>query len=184
VTHTKLNTPLPSSQIDIDSELVVKQEILEGTSDTVMQLSNGCLCCTVRDDLITALNSLWARRSEFDHIIIETTGLANPAPIISSFYMDANLPDRVRLDGVVTVVDAKHVTRHLDVDKGETIVNEAVEQIAYADRLLLNKVRPEVVVTAQSYTVWTGCGLRAAHTDRHSARLHAAPQDPTSHNRK
>ncbi|KAG1654998.1 hypothetical protein FOA52_008407 [Chlamydomonas sp. UWO 241] len=126
-------------EIDIDSELVVKQEVLQGTTDTITQLSNGCLCCTVRDDLINALNSLWARRSEFDHIVIETTGLANPAPIISSFYMDANLPDRVRLDGVVTVVDAKHVIRHLDVDKGEGIVNEAVEQIAYADRMLLNK---------------------------------------------
>ena len=112
----------------------------------------------------------WGRRKEFDHIVIETTGLANPAPIISSFFMDADLPDRceqcgkwggqsvgvspiplphyytlfhtsrVRLDGVVTVVDAYHVTQHLDEDKGEGIVNEAVEQIAYADRILLNKV--------------------------------------------
>lgn len=74
------------------------------------QLSNGCLCCTVRDDLILALNNLWLKRKEsgIDHIVIETTGLANPAPIISSFFMDADLPDRVRLDGVVTVV-VRHI---------------------------------------------------------------------------
>ncbi|KAF5826553.1 CobW/HypB/UreG, nucleotide-binding domain-containing protein [Dunaliella salina] len=125
-------------EIDIDSSLVAKQEVLEGTNDSVMQLSNGCLCCTVREDLIKALNSLHSRRDEFDHIVIETTGLANPAPIISSFYMDQELPDKVRLDGVVTVVDAKHVTRHLD-NRKEGTVSEAVEQIAYADRILLNK---------------------------------------------
>ncbi|GAX80229.1 hypothetical protein CEUSTIGMA_g7667.t1 [Chlamydomonas eustigma] len=134
-------------EIDIDSELVAKQEILEGSNDMVTQLSNGCLCCTVRDDLIQALNRLWERRADFDHVIIETTGLANPAPIISSFFMDADLPDRVRLDGVVTVVDAKHVELHLNEDKGEGIVNEAVEQIAYADRILLNKV--DLVSTTQ-----------------------------------
>ncbi|GFH10484.1 CobW C-terminal domain-containing protein [Haematococcus lacustris] len=118
---------------NIDSELVVKQEVVEGSRDTVMQLSNGCLCCTVRDDLIQALNRL------FDHIVIETTGLANPAPIISSFFMDRSLPDKVKLDGVVTVVDAKHVSRHLDTPKEAGVVNEAVEQIAFADRTLLNK---------------------------------------------
>lgn len=127
-------------EIDIDSELVARQDLVEGSRDTITQLSNGCLCCTVRDDLIQALNNLWTRRSEFDHVIIETTGLANPAPIISSFFMDKDLPDRVRLDGVVTVVDAKHVELHLNEDKGAGIVNEAVEQIAYADRILLNKV--------------------------------------------
>ena len=69
--------------------------MLEGSSgDMITQLSNGCLCCTVRDDLIQALNRLWHRRKDFDHVVIETTGLANPAPIISSFFMDADLPDR------------------------------------------------------------------------------------------
>ncbi|KAJ9533641.1 hypothetical protein QJQ45_026725 [Haematococcus lacustris] len=163
--------PIVFGEIDIDSELVVKQEVVEGSRDTVMQLSNGCLCCTVRDDLIQALNRLvggaaaagtgyqeqqaeraYDRRSEFDHIVIETTGLANPAPIISSFFMDRSLPDkwvgqaggveverRVKLDGVVTVVDAKHVSRHLDTPKEAGVVNEAVEQIAFADRILLNK---------------------------------------------
>lgn len=126
-------------EINIDSELVAKREVLEGTTDTITMLSNGCLCCTVRDDLIKALNKLYDRRNEFDHIVIETTGLANPAPIISSFYADARLPDRVRLDGVVTVVDAKFAERHLNEEKPEGVVNEAVEQIAYADRIVLNK---------------------------------------------
>eukprot|EP00877_Chromochloris_zofingiensis_P010130 jgi/Chrzof1/5370/Cz16g00110.t1 len=102
-------------------------------------LTNGCLCCTVREDLVKVLNNLWKRKSEFDHILIETTGIANPGPIISSFYMDQQLPDRVRLDGVVTVVDAKHVERHLNEEKQDDTVNEAVEQIAYADRIVLNK---------------------------------------------
>ncbi|GFH19230.1 CobW C-terminal domain-containing protein [Haematococcus lacustris] len=113
-------------------------KVVEGSRDTVMQLSNGCLCCTVRDDLIQALNRLYDRRSEFDHIVIETTGLANPAPIISSFFMDRSLPDKVKLDRVVTVVDAKHVSRHLDTPNEAGVVNKAVEQIAFADRILLN----------------------------------------------
>lgn len=126
-------------EINIDSELVAKREVLEGTNDTITMLSNGCLCCSVRDDLIKALNKLYDRRHLFDHIVIETTGLANPAPIISSFYMDPQLPSRVKLDGVVTVVDAKFVSRHLDKEKPPNVVNEAVEQIAYADRIVLNK---------------------------------------------
>eukprot|EP00798_Chlamydomonas_sp_ICE-L_P029166 gene29166-32388_t len=126
-------------EIDIDTELIVKKENVEGTTDSITQLSNGCLCCSVRDDLIKVLNTLYERRDELDHIIIETTGLANPAPIISTFFMDPSLPDKVKLDGVVTVVDAMFVERHLNADKGENVVNEAVEQIAYADRLVLNK---------------------------------------------
>lgn len=115
---------------------------MEGTGDSVTVLSNGCLCCTVRDDLVAALNNLWRRREEFDHIVIETTGLANPGPIISSFYMDKELPGRIALDGVVTVVDAANITRHLDKvgkDSDADAVNEAVEQVAYADRIIVNK---------------------------------------------
>ncbi|KAG2441512.1 hypothetical protein HXX76_003134 [Chlamydomonas incerta] len=129
-------------EIDIDSSLVVNQVALEGGSgaDTVTTLANGCLCCTVRGDLIKALNNLYNRRKDIDHIIIETTGLANPAPIITSFYADPDLPTRVRLDGVVTVVDALNIGRHLDTkDADPEKVSEAVEQVAYADRLLINK---------------------------------------------
>ncbi|KAG2485498.1 hypothetical protein HYH03_015771 [Edaphochlamys debaryana] len=128
-------------EIDIDSSLVVSQVALkEGSKDVVTTLANGCLCCTVRGDLIKALNNLYDRRSEFDHVIIETTGLANPAPIITSFYADPDLPSRVKLDGVVTVVDAANVGRHLDRKESDPEkVNEAVEQVAYADRILINK---------------------------------------------
>ncbi|MEW5320098.1 MAG: hypothetical protein WDW38_011197 [Sanguina aurantia] len=110
--------------IDIDSSLIKGSEVVGAGESSITTLANG---------------ESWMRRSEFDHIIIETTGLANPAPIISSFSMDDDLRDRVRLDGVVTVVDALNVTRHFDVEKDEDVVNEAVEQIAYADRIVLNK---------------------------------------------
>lgn len=123
--------------IDIDGDLVAGQETLEGTQ--VTKLSNGCLCCTVRDDMISALNNLWEKRSQFDHVLIETTGLANPGPIISSFYASEALTQRMRLDGVLTVVDAKHVGKRLDEEKPNGVVNEAIEQVAYADRIIVNK---------------------------------------------
>lgn len=126
-------------EIDIDSSLVTRQESLGDGSDAIMVLNNGCLCCTVREDLIKSLNALHERRNEFDHIIIETSGLANPAPIITTFYLDPSLPHKVRLDGVVTVVDAKHVEFHLDKKENSSSGNEALEQIAYADRIILNK---------------------------------------------
>lgn len=127
-------------EIDIDSDLVASSETLDGTTASITMLNNGCLCCSVRDDLVVALNKLYERRSSIDHIIIETTGLANPGPIVGSFYMDDKLPDRVRLDGIVTVVDAKHVSRHLDeVESDPERVSEAVEQVALADIILLNK---------------------------------------------
>ena len=79
------------------------------------------------------------RRDQFDRIVVETTGLANPAPIIQTFILDQDTSDKLKLDGVVTLVDAKHVEQHLDDKKAEGDVNEALEQIAYADRIILNK---------------------------------------------
>ncbi|GIL48387.1 hypothetical protein Vafri_4646 [Volvox africanus] len=142
-------------EIDIDSSLVVNQvALVEGSSDTVTTLANGCLCCTVRGDLINALVKLYDRRDKFDHVIIETTGLANPAPIITTFYADPQLPSRFKLDGVVTVVDAKNVTRHLDSKEDDPEkVNEAVEQVAYADRVIINKtdlVKPSDLSSLES----------------------------------
>eukprot|EP01025_Chloroclados_australasicus_P054087 TRINITY_DN6408_c0_g1_i4.p3 TRINITY_DN6408_c0_g1~~TRINITY_DN6408_c0_g1_i4.p3 ORF type:complete len:452 (-),score=68.95 TRINITY_DN6408_c0_g1_i4:426-1781(-) len=127
-------------EIDIDGELVARQEKLEGSGESVMMLSNGCLCCTMREDLTIMLKDLYERRTEFDHIVIETTGLANPGPVISSFVVDQDVQQMMRLDGMVAVVDAKHITKQLDVPKPEGVVNEAVQQIAYADRLVLNKI--------------------------------------------
>lgn len=125
-------------EIAIDTELVALREEL--ATEDVITLNNGCLCCTVRGDLVTALATLMQRRDSFDHILIETTGLANPAPIIQTFFLEKELGLYLRLDGVVTVVDAAHVDMQMSREAKEGQVNEAVEQVAYADRIVLNKV--------------------------------------------
>ncbi|KAK9849515.1 hypothetical protein WJX84_008057 [Apatococcus fuscideae] len=126
-------------EIDIDSELVTARDTLSDGEQQIMMLNNGCLCCTVRDDLVKMLGELVQRRDQFDRIVVETTGLANPAPIIQTFILDQDTSDKLNLDGVVTLVDSKHVEQHLDDKKAEGDVNEALEQIAYADRIIMNK---------------------------------------------
>uniref|UniRef100_A0A0D9YZR3 CobW C-terminal domain-containing protein n=1 Tax=Oryza glumipatula TaxID=40148 RepID=A0A0D9YZR3_9ORYZ len=133
-------------EVDIDGSLVAAQTA--GAED-IMMLNNGCLCCTVRGDLVRMIGELVdKKKGKFDHIIIETTGLANPAPIIQTFYAEDTVFNDVKLDGVVTLVDAKHARLHLDEVKPKGIVNEAVQQIAYADRIIVNKIdlvsEPEV----------------------------------------
>ncbi|XP_021298344.1 uncharacterized protein LOC110427204 isoform X2 [Herrania umbratica] len=124
-------------EIDIDGSLVAAKAA--GAEDIVM-LNNGCLCCTVRGDLVRLIAELVnKKKGKFDHIVIETTGLANPAPIIQTFYAEDQVFNDVKLDGVVTLVDAKHAGFHLDEVKPKGVVNEAVEQIAYADRIIVNK---------------------------------------------
>ena len=124
-------------EIDIDGSLVAAQANIE---EDVLLLNNGCLCCTVRGDLVRMLGQLCrSKKAKFDHIVIETTGLANPAPIIQTFYLEPELQDLCRLDGVVTLVDAKHVELHLAEKREAGVVNEALEQIAFADRIILNK---------------------------------------------
>ena len=113
-------------------------------SETLSDVSLGCLFLC-RPHSGTLLMFLWVaqidRRDQFDQIVIETTGLANPAPIINTLMAHNDMQENIRLDGVVTLVDAKHVEQHLDdKEMSEEAVNEAVEQIAYADRILLNKV--------------------------------------------
>ncbi|RZC62414.1 hypothetical protein C5167_024166 [Papaver somniferum] len=125
-------------EVDIDGSLVASKTT--GAEDIVM-LNNGCLCCTVRGDLVRMIAELVSKKKgKFDHIVIETTGLANPSPIIQTFYAEDQVFDNVKLDGVVTLVDAKHAAFHLDEVKPKGVVNEAVEQIAYADRIILNKI--------------------------------------------
>lgn len=121
-------------EIGIDDALVVdaKEEIFE--------MNNGCICCTVRGDLIRILGNLMKRKDRFDQIVIETTGLADPAPVAQTFFVDAEMSEQLRLDAIVTVVDAKHLIEHLDDVKAEGVENEAVEQLAFADRVVLNKV--------------------------------------------
>jgi G3E family GTPase len=114
-------------EVGIDNQLVVN------TDEEIFEMNNGCICCTVRGDLIRIITKLMRRRDRFDHLVIETTGLADPAPVIQTFFADEDVRDRVKLDAVVTVVDAKHVHDHWDSD-------EVKEQIAYADIILLNKI--------------------------------------------
>ncbi|XVF74782.1 hypothetical protein PTKIN_Ptkin13bG0139400 [Pterospermum kingtungense] len=138
-------------EIDIDGSLVAAKAA--GAEDIVM-LNNGCLCCTVRGDLVRLIAELVnKKKGKFDHIVIETTGLANPAPIIQTFYAEDQVFNDVKLDGVVTLVDAKHAGFHLDEVKPKGVVNEAVEQIAYADRIIVNKTdlvgEPEIASLVQ-----------------------------------
>lgn len=95
---------------------------------------------TVRGDLIRILNRLLKRKSKLDAIMIETTGLADPAPVAQTFFVDDDLKDSLRLDAIITVVDAKHVIPHLDEEKPDGVVNEAIQQVAFADKILLNKI--------------------------------------------
>ena len=102
--------------------------------------NNGCICCTVRGDLIRILGKLFRLKNDLDGIIIETTGLADPGPVAQTFFMDESIKEFARLDGIVTLVDAKHIEQHLDEEKPEGVENESIEQVCFADRLLLNKI--------------------------------------------
>merc|ERR1711975_57961 len=97
------------------------------------------ICCTVRGDLVKVLKRLHKRVKDFDAVIIETTGLADPAPVAQTFFVDDEVAAFCKLDGIVTLVDAKHIVQHLDEEKPEGVENEAVEQVAFADRLIVNK---------------------------------------------
>ncbi len=114
-------------EIGIDNQLIVDAD------EEIFEMNNGCICCTVRGDLIRIIGNLMRRRDKFDRLVIETTGLADPAPVIQTFFVDEDVQNQTHLDAVVTVVDAKHISQHWDAD-------EAIEQIAFADRILLNKV--------------------------------------------
>jgi len=111
--------------------------------ENIVEMNNGCICCTVRGDLIAGLKKLIKSSKKsgrtLDGILIETTGLADPAPVAQTFFADDFVQQHLRLDGILTLVDAKHIIQHLDDEKPEGVENEAVEQIAFADRILLNK---------------------------------------------
>lgn len=112
--------------VSIDNQLVV------GVDEEILELNNGCLCCRVRGDLVRSLDDLFLRQKRFDYVLIETTGLADPSPVIHTFRA-TDLADRLRLDGVVTVVDARHFEKELGDGP------EPAAQVAYADVILLNK---------------------------------------------
>jgi len=121
-------------EVGIDDAIVLDAE------EEIFEMNNGCICCTVRGDLIRILGNLMRRKDRFDQILIETTGLADPAPVAQTFFVDDEMADQLRLDAIVTVVDAKHLLPHLDEEKPEGVENEAVEQLAFADRIVLNKI--------------------------------------------
>ncbi|KAF9916208.1 hypothetical protein BX616_004344 [Lobosporangium transversale] len=104
-----------------------------------LELKNGCLCCTVKDNGVVAIENLMKKKGKFDYILLETTGLADPGPIASIFWMDDDLGSDIYLDGIVTVVDSKNVRKELEVKKEDGSLNETAKQIAMADRLILNK---------------------------------------------
>ncbi|MDR3535435.1 MAG: GTP-binding protein [Acetobacteraceae bacterium] len=114
-------------------ELGVDNDLVVDTDEEVFEMNNGCICCTVRGDLIRIVGGLMKRRGKFDGIIIETTGLANPAPVAQTFFVDEGVKEKARLDAIVTVVDAKHLPARLKDS------HEAEDQIAFADVIVLNK---------------------------------------------
>ncbi|MDR3512948.1 MAG: GTP-binding protein [Caulobacteraceae bacterium] len=114
-------------EIGIDNDLVV------GADEEVFEMNNGCVCCTVRGDLIRVVQGLAKRKGGFDAIVVETTGLADPGPVAQTFFVDEDVKARTQLDSVTTVVDAKHILLRLSDSR------EAREQIAFADQIVLNK---------------------------------------------
>lgn len=124
-------------EVAIDDGLVI--ENLASKEDLII-MDNGCVCCSVRGDLVRTFGMLVAKRKNFDAIIIETTGLADPAPILFTFNSNALLQDNYRIDSIVCLVDTKHIGQHLDEVRADGDVNEAEHQIAFADRIILNKL--------------------------------------------
>jgi G3E family GTPase len=114
-------------EVGVDNQLVITSD------EELFEMNNGCICCTVRGDLIRILGRLMKRKDKLDGILIETTGMANPGPVAQTFFTDDEMKANFRLDAIVTVVDAKHVLQHLGTE------DEAVKQIAFADVIILNK---------------------------------------------
>jgi len=128
-------------EIGIDDKLLQKN-MKKQSEECIIEMMNGCICCTVRQDLQVVLKDLYKKirsGTQINAIVIETTGMADPAPVAQTFFVDEEVAAQFRLDGIVTMVDAKHIEQHLDEVKPEGAENEAVEQVAFADRLILNK---------------------------------------------
>lgn len=115
-------------------EVGVDQDLVIGAEEELFEMNNGCICCTVRGDLIRILGNLMKRKDKFDYILIETTGMADPGPVAQTFFVDDEMQPKLKLDAIVTMVDAKHILQHIDEPTGEPR-----EQIAFADVILLNK---------------------------------------------
>ncbi|MFM7430339.1 MAG: CobW family GTP-binding protein [Flammeovirgaceae bacterium] len=115
-------------EVGVDNELVI------GADEEIFEMNNGCICCTVRGDLIRILNNLMQRKDKFDYILIETTGMADPAPVAQTFFVDDEMKEKMNIDSITTMVDAKHVWQHIDTS------DECKQQIAFADVIIINKI--------------------------------------------
>jgi G3E family GTPase len=150
-------------EIGIDDALVIQAD------EEIFEMNNGCICCTVRGDLIRILGNLMKRRDKFDYVLVETTGLADPGPVAQTFFVDEEVKDSFRLDGIVTLVDARHVWQHIDES------DECKEQIAFADKILLNKTDLVTETELQKLEARLKTMNRLAHVHRtHQAELPVA----------
>lgn len=135
-----------SEGLGIES-MIIKNGISQQKNDDMLsffELNNGCICCTVKDSLLITLEQLILHKSKFDSILIETTGLANPGPIISMFWSDSSLDSSLKLDGVVCVVDSVNILSYINPDASKSkddfnLADDVKMQVSYADRILLNK---------------------------------------------
>lgn len=151
-------------EIGIDHDLIVDVD------EEIFELNNGCVCCSVRGDLIRILGALFRRGQTFDGVIIETTGLADPAPVAQTFFADDEIKNRAYLDAVVSVVDAVHIASQIQQSQ------EAVEQIAFADVVVLNKIdaaTAEQIAAAQAIIQRLNKGARLVTTSRSNVELNA-----------
>ena len=151
-------------EIGIDHDLIVDVD------EEIFELNNGCVCCSVRGDLIRILGALFRRGQTFDGVIIETTGLADPAPVAQTFFADDEIKNRAYLDAVVSVVDAVHIARQIEQSQ------EAVEQIAFADVIVLNKIdaaSPQQRAAAQALIQRLNKGANVVTTSRSRVDLDA-----------
>jgi len=149
-------------EVGIDNDLVVD------TDEEIFEMNNGCICCTVRGDLIRILEGLMKRKGRFDAVLIETTGLADPAPVAQTFFMDDDVRAKTRLDAIVTVVDAKNLLARIDDSP------EAEDQVAFADVILLNKVdlaSPEELAAVRAEIAAINPYARVIETERCSVDL-------------
>jgi G3E family GTPase len=150
-------------------ELGVDNDLVIDADEEVFEMNNGCICCTVRGDLIRILGGLMKRRDRFDSIIIETTGLADPAPVAQTFFVDEDVRTKTRLDAIVTVVDAKHLPARLADSP------EAEEQIAFADVIVLNKT--DLVTAEELAAVEDAIRAINPYATIHRAERAAVPLD-------
>ena len=151
------------NELSIDRDLVVSE------AEEIIEMNNGCLCCLVRGDLIHALRELLQRRDKFDYILIETSGLTDPGPVAQTFVVDEYLKEKVSIDGIVTIVDAKHVWQHIDERQ------ELKEQIGFADVVLLNKT--DLVTEAELDKLETRIKSINALAKTHRTKNSAAKMD-------